>query len=152
MPIVARLTKHRKTSRNTCKTLWNVVKHREPLVKHHETLVKHHETLELTVHDLDIGTGCSDTVAQRSDISAWRGVSGNCHAGITRQMCNRATNPWDMGVYSWPTQRANRLIYHTDVSIFLSMAQGHCGRNTHFRRIYFGVPNFNFKNIYVKFE
>ena len=28
----------------------------------------------------------------------------------------------------------------------------HCGRNTHFRQIYFGVPNFNFKNIYMKFE
>ena len=29
---------------------------------------------------------------------------------------------------------------------------GHCGRNTHFRQIHFGVPNFNFKNIYMKFE
>ena len=28
----------------------------------------------------------------------------------------------------------------------------HCGRNTHFGQIYFGVPNFNFKNIYMKFE
>ena len=27
-----------------------------------------------------------------------------------------------------------------------------CGRNTHFRQIHFGVPNFNFKNIYMKFE
>ena len=25
----------------------------------------------------------------------------------------------------------------------------HCGRNTHFRRIYFAVPNFNFKYIYI---
>ena len=27
----------------------------------------------------------------------------------------------------------------------------HCGRNTHFRQLHFGVPNFNFKNIYMKF-
>ena len=31
-------------------------------------------------------------------------------------------------------------------------SETHCGRKTHFRGIYFGVPNFNFKNIYIKFE
>ena len=48
-PIVSRLAKHHKTlsnivKHNTCKTLWYIVKHREPLVKHHETLLKHCET------------------------------------------------------------------------------------------------------------
>ena len=29
---------------------------------------------------------------------------------------------------------------------------GHCGRNSHFKQIYFDVPNFNFKYVYMKFE
>ena len=28
----------------------------------------------------------------------------------------------------------------------------HCGRNTHFRQIYFAVPNFNFIYIYIKLK
>ena len=40
MPIVAQLTKHRKTLLN----IEILLKHCEPLVKHHETHVKHHET------------------------------------------------------------------------------------------------------------
>ena len=53
MPIVAQLTKHRKTFNivkhhetlvKHCDTSWNVLKHREPLVKHHETFLKQYET------------------------------------------------------------------------------------------------------------
>ena len=42
MPIVAQLTNHHKTY----KTLWYIIKHREPLVKHHEPLVKYEESLK----------------------------------------------------------------------------------------------------------
>ena len=27
----------------------------------------------------------------------------------------------------------------------------HCGRNTHFKQIYFDVPTFNFKYVHMKF-
>ena len=58
MSIIARLTKHNKTSWNTCKTFLYIVKHCETHVKH-EPLLKHHETLSIRC----------------ADISAWRSTS-----------------------------------------------------------------------------
>ena len=45
------IVKHSKTSWNTWKTLWYIVK-REPLVKYHETLLKHCETSWNSYHSM----------------------------------------------------------------------------------------------------
>ena len=37
------------------------------------------------------------------------------------------------------------------IVVILPHISTHCGRNTHFKQIYFNVPNFNFKYIYMKF-
>ena len=42
---------------------------------------------------------------------------------------------------------------HAVADAVIEDTAGHCGRNTHFRQIYFGVPDFNFKYIiYIKFK
>ena len=86
-----------------CETHMN---HCEPLVKHPETLLKHREKLAVWCNDIeaqcgDIGAWCGNTCARCSDIGAQRRVSGDIDdygVGITLQMCNRVTNPWDMGI------------------------------------------------------
>ena len=71
MPIIARLTKHSKTSWNTFKTLWYIIKHHEPLVKHNETLSDRCE--DIGARCRDIGAGCSDIRArvELPAMSAW---------------------------------------------------------------------------------
>ena len=44
----------------------------------------------------DIDAWCGDIEAQR-EVS---GNIGKCGVGVTPQMCNRVTNPWDMDTFS----------------------------------------------------
>ena len=120
MPIVAWLTKHRKTLLNIVKHYETLVKHcatSENVVKHCQQLVKHHETLKtlwniMTLKTLWNITKHSDT---RHSMRRYRrsmrrhrcsrGVSGdvgNCGVCITPQTCDRVTNHGDMGTFSKP--------------------------------------------------
>ena len=77
-----------------------LLKHFEPLLKHHETLVKHYETLAIRCDDISTHIG-----SQRGDFSGRCRVSSDCGVGITPQMCNIVTNPWDMGIFSRPDRK-----------------------------------------------
>ena len=101
---IENMVKHRKTSSNTCKTLWYFVKHRKTLWN----ITKHLMLWNITKHLM------SPRFAQRHLRSAqWyrrsvqrhrrsRRVScdiGNYGVGKTPQMCNRVTNHGDMGTF-----------------------------------------------------
>ena len=107
------IIKHSKTSWNTCKTLWNIVKRREPLVKHHETLktlwnIMKQSSFNATISALDAETSSLDgetSVIARSCRRYRCGVYGDigdCGVGITPQMCNRVANHGDMSTFSKP--------------------------------------------------
>ena len=110
MPIVARLAKHHETlkktswntcttSINTCKTLWTTSK------TSWNTRKTLWNTWTLADRCDNIGARCGNIGIQCSHIGARRGVPGyisNCSVGITLQMYNRVTNPWDMGIFSKP--------------------------------------------------
>ena len=120
MTIVAQLTKQGKTLSNMVKHvkhhehLWNItkhIKHHEPPVKHHETLIKHCKTpwntQTLAVQCDNIGPQPSD---RHGNIGTAR-VSADIGVGITPQMCNRVTNPWDMVIFSRPDCGINQHLY-----------------------------------------
>ena len=47
----------------------------------------------------DICSWHGDICSRHGDIGSLCRVSSNCCVGITLQMCNRVTNPRDMGIY-----------------------------------------------------
>ena len=126
MPIIAWLIGHKKLW-NTHKTSWNTCKtgviHCEPLVKQHEIIIKHCETSWNTHHSMR-RYRCSMWQHRHSmlDISPHLGVSGDiddCSVGLTLQICNRVTNPWDTGIFYRPDNRVTNL---WDRVVFLDLS------------------------------
>ena len=136
MPIVARHAKHHKTSWNTSKALWYIVKHREPLVKHHETLltlwnIMKHSSFGATISALDAETSALDVetsafgaatsaISRRSfdaTISALHAETSAIARSYRRYRRGVFANIGDCGVGITP-QMCNRVTNHGDISTF----------------------------------
>ena len=103
MPFVARVTKHRKTSWNTCKTLWYILKRRKTSRTTSKTLWNTLKTLwNITKHSNTRHSMRRYRLSMRRHRRSLGVFSdiGDCGVGITLQMCNRDTNHGDTSTFS----------------------------------------------------
>ena len=117
MTIIARLIKHCLTSWNTYKTSWNSCK---TLWSARKTSWNTHtrKTLwNVMKHSNTSRSGRRYSLSMPISAAgrSFRRYFGDCSVGITLQICNRISNPWDVGNFSRPVMQQEWCHSHSDV-------------------------------------